>query len=75
MQIKHTTVFDMLESKSLEPDNKHKNEKLKKGILKSTLFLTFWPYIYMGKHTKMELASDSRIICTMQDFEDQEIRL
>lgn len=31
MQINHTIVFDMLESKFLEPDNKHKNEPLEEG--------------------------------------------
>ena len=66
----------MLESKCLEPDNKHKNEPLEEGdpqvyIISNILAV----YIYMGKHTKMELASDSRIICMTQDFEDQEIRL
>lgn len=76
MQINHTIVFDILEFKCLEPDNKHKNEPLEEGdpqvyIISNILDV----YIYMGKHTKMELASDSRIICMTQDFEDQEIRL
>ena len=68
-------LFEM-SSLNLEPDNKHKNEPLEEGdpqvyIISNILDV----YIYMGKHTKMELAIDSRIICMTQDFEDQEIRL
>ena len=51
MQINHTIVFDILEFKCLEPDNKHKNEPLEEGdpqvyIISNILAVYIYIYIY-----------------------------